>query len=335
MDLYSILEIKPTASEIEIKKAYFRLAKIYHPDKNKSPDACEKFQKIQSAYEILSNDKTRHEYQQMNSEEKMGFVEILEKIIGEKINLDEIKRFGISLDKSDFEYIKDNLSNFFRSINVGELLQLFKKGVVPKKDFVNITNNSDSDVNIYDETFAEYYYQLPISVQKVNKLDIKIDLQIKLSDIAENNKRKIKIKRKINDQDETSTFVFNLTNPYIVFPGLGDGTNGDYGNLIIKLNLPNNLYWDDKIILIEQSMSLYEMIYGLDLNMDFGDNKTITIQNWVPSRDGFLIDINLNTKIESNIKIPTHNLAIKLYLNYENTNEKEQILKQYFHTLET
>ena len=334
MDLYEILEIKPNASEIEIKKAYLRLVKVYHPDKNQSHDTSEKFQRIQSAYEILINDKTRQEYQRMNSEEKTSFVEILEKIIRENINIDELKKYGINLDKPDFDYIKKNFLSFFRAINAGEVLQLFRKGVVPKKDFVNITNCSDSDVDIFDETFAEYYYQLPISMQKVNKLDIRIDLQIKLGDIAANNKRKIKIKRKINDQTETSVFVFNLINPYVVFIGAGDSIDGDYGNLIIKLNLPNNLYWDDKIILIEQQMTLYEMIYGLDIYLDMGENKNISIQNWVPSRDGFLIEINNTIKnVESNIKISTHNLAIKLYLNYEDTNEKEQLLKLYFHNI--
>ena len=335
MDLYEILELKPNASELEIKKAYFRLAKVYHPDRNKSKDAIEKFQRIQSAYEILINDNTRQEYQRMNTNEKMSFVEILEKIIGEKINLDELKKYGINLDKPDFEYIKNNFLTFFRAINVGELLQLFKKGIIPKKDFVNIINCSESDVDIFDETFAEYYYQLPISIQKVNKLDIRIDLQIKLGDIAANNKRKIKIKRKLNEESESSTFVFNLVSPYVVFIGAGDSQDGESGNLIIKLNLPNNLYWNDKIILIEQPMTLYEMIYGLDIYLDLGENKNISIQNWVPSRDGFLIEINNNIKnVESNIKISSHNLAVKLYLNYEDSSEKEQILKKYFHNSE-
>jgi len=53
MDLYEILEIKSNASEVEIKKAYFKLAKIYHPDKNNASDASEKFHKIQTAYEIF------------------------------------------------------------------------------------------------------------------------------------------------------------------------------------------------------------------------------------------------------------------------------------------
>ena len=66
MELYNILEINTNASYNEIRKSYHRLIKIYHPDKNKSSDASEKFQKIQSAYEILINEHTRTEYQQMN-----------------------------------------------------------------------------------------------------------------------------------------------------------------------------------------------------------------------------------------------------------------------------
>ena len=89
MDLYKILEIKPTASEIEIKKAYLRLVKQYHPDKNNSPNATDHFQKIQSAYEILINSTTRQEYQKMNPTEQFSFVEILEKIIKENININE------------------------------------------------------------------------------------------------------------------------------------------------------------------------------------------------------------------------------------------------------
>ena len=166
---------------------------------------------------------------------------------------------------------------------------------------------------------------------------IKIDLNIKLGDIANNNKRKIKIKRNMEDEQITSTFVFNLSKPYIVFVGAGDMDNGDYGNLIIKLNLPNNLVWDENLILIEQSMSLYELIYGLDIHLDLGENKIINIQNWVPSRDGYLINItnattnaNINANINTNVKLLEHNLGIKLFLDYEDSTEKENILKQFF-----
>ena len=320
MDLYNILEIEPTSSEIEIKKAYYRLAKIYHPDKNKDNNANERFQKIQSAYEILSNDKTRQEYQKMNFKEKLSFVEILEKIISNKLNISELKKYGINLEKADFDYIQKNIINFFNKLNVNELLELFKKGVVPRKEFNNIINCSESDTDLYDEIMAEYFFSLPFSFQKINKNDIKIELNINIIDIVNNNKRKIKIKRKIDGNENTSTFIFNLSKPYILFIGGGDMNNGNYGNLLIKLNLPNNLYWDQNIILIEKSMSLYDMIYGLDINMNLGNDKEFKIEKWVPSRDGYIVEI-------PNI---TYKLAIKLVLDYESTDEKEKILKEYF-----
>ena len=330
MELYQILDLKPNASEVEIKKAYLKLVKQYHPDRNKSVGAAEHFQQIQSAYEILINQKSRQEYQKMNQTDRYSFVEILEKIINENINLSELKKYGINLEKTDFDYLQKNFTNFFRALNVAELLAFFSKGIVPRKDFNNIINCSESDMDIYDTSSAEYLYHLPMYLQKVNKLDIKIDLNIKLGDIANNNKRKIKIKRNMEDEQITSTFIFNLSKPYIVFVGAGDMDDGEYGNLIIKLNLPNNLIWDENLILIEQSMSLYELIYGLDIHLDLGENKIINIQNWVPSRDGYLIDITNGTNINTNITLAEHNLGIKLFLDYDDTPEKENLLKQYF-----
>ena len=75
-------------------------------------------------------------------------------------------------------------------------------------------------------------------------------------------------------------------------------------------------------------MTLYELIYGLDIKLDIGENKNINIQNWVPSRDGYFIDIS-NYNIITQFRTDK-TLGIKLFLDYENTNEKEQLLKEYF-----
>ena len=61
-DLYAILGIEKNASEDEIKKAYRKLAKKYHPDVNKTKEAEEKYKQINDAYSILSDPKKRQNY---------------------------------------------------------------------------------------------------------------------------------------------------------------------------------------------------------------------------------------------------------------------------------
>ncbi|EGK7561597.1 DnaJ domain-containing protein [Campylobacter coli] len=62
--LYETLEVSKNASADEIKKAYRRLARQYHPDINKEKGAEEKFKEINAAYEILSDEKKRAQYDQ-------------------------------------------------------------------------------------------------------------------------------------------------------------------------------------------------------------------------------------------------------------------------------
>jgi molecular chaperone DnaJ len=61
-DYYEVLGVSRDASKEEIKKAYRRLALKYHPDRNKSPDAEEKFKEISEAYGVLSDDTKRSQY---------------------------------------------------------------------------------------------------------------------------------------------------------------------------------------------------------------------------------------------------------------------------------
>ena len=63
-DYYEVLGLSKGASEDEIKKAYRKLSKKYHPDINKEPDAEEKFKEVSEAYEILSDPQKRAAYDQ-------------------------------------------------------------------------------------------------------------------------------------------------------------------------------------------------------------------------------------------------------------------------------
>lgn len=66
-DYYEILGVPKDASDRQIKKAFHKLAMRFHPDKNKSPDAEAKFREIAEAYETLSDDNRRKEYDQTRS----------------------------------------------------------------------------------------------------------------------------------------------------------------------------------------------------------------------------------------------------------------------------
>jgi molecular chaperone DnaJ len=61
-DYYEVLGVKKDASAEEIKKAYRRLARQYHPDVNKAPDAEAKFKEAKEAYDVLSDDQKRAAY---------------------------------------------------------------------------------------------------------------------------------------------------------------------------------------------------------------------------------------------------------------------------------
>src|ERR1700759_3401043 len=67
-DYYKALGVPKTAAAAEIKKAYRELARKYHPDANKgSTDAEEKFKDITEAYNVLSDEKQRKEYDDARS----------------------------------------------------------------------------------------------------------------------------------------------------------------------------------------------------------------------------------------------------------------------------
>ena len=318
MDLYNILEINNNASEIEIKKAYNKLVLKYHPDKNKDKNTREKFEQIQTAYQILSNSKTRIEYQKLNNKEKDNFITLLKNILNNNINLEDISKY--KFNKIDWEYLEKNINNLLNALNFEELFNFYNKGIFPKKNINNnIITTSEIDTDVIDDINSESYFILPIYYQKFNNLDIKLNINIKLDDLIKKNKKEITIKRNINNKIINNTFIINLDKPYIVFLNYGDVHNNLYGNLIIKLILPTNFYWDENNIIIEKEISLYEMIYGVDISylLDMKFDK------WIPARDGFIIDNN-------KIKLNNFNLNIKLILNYHHSTQKEKILSKYF-----
>jgi molecular chaperone DnaJ len=61
-DYYDVLGVERSADAADLKRAYRKLAMEYHPDRNQSTDAAEKFKEINQAYEVLSDDQKRAAY---------------------------------------------------------------------------------------------------------------------------------------------------------------------------------------------------------------------------------------------------------------------------------
>lgn len=71
-DYYKILGVERDATEAKIKSAYRKLARQYHPDVNKSPDAVSKFKDINEAYEVLSDKEKKSRYDSLGANWQQG-----------------------------------------------------------------------------------------------------------------------------------------------------------------------------------------------------------------------------------------------------------------------
>jgi curved DNA-binding protein CbpA len=97
---YAILEVSEDANFQEIKKSYRKLAKKYHPDRNKSDNAEETIKKINEAFETLSDRKKRKQYDL----ESLNIFDLEELNNGEKENLSDQKQENLqNFAKSEFK----------------------------------------------------------------------------------------------------------------------------------------------------------------------------------------------------------------------------------------
>jgi len=129
------------------------------------------------------------------------------------------------------------------------------------------------------------------------------------------------------DEFVNTEFKYEIKSQWVVFNGGGDlSEDGEYyGNLIIKLNLPNNYDWQDNLIIYQKKINLYEFVYGLEINDSFGTDR-FNIINWNPIREGNIISI----LTKDNKKSKSWEVLIKLIVDIEYSESNKQILNDNF-----
>jgi len=152
--LYEILGVSENATQSEIKKAYRKLARKYHPDVNKSPDAEEKFKEINGAYEILSDEKKRQQYDQFGDQMfgNQNFQDYSRTHQGD-INLDEIFKqfFGEGFGGGHSHFSHSGFGGFYqdRNLDVEQNIYIpFRVSLIGGKERIHLRDGSSVEINI-------------------------------------------------------------------------------------------------------------------------------------------------------------------------------------------
>lgn len=256
MDPYQVLNIDKSASTHEIKKAYRKLAVIYHPDKKTGNE--EHYKKIAIAYELLSNEKKRKEYDSMNSVSQIRLYDILQNIVpSEYINLTKSiidffysEDFREDIDNCDIESIKWKIVRKISSINIIDIIKIFN----PE------TENNKSDV--------------------IN-VDINCTIGVTLKEIFNKNFKKICVKRIRGGEVDIGTFIIPILCDVYVLEGEGDIVKDNIGDLIIDINEEKHDYFNkiaDHDLIYYKEITYYDYIYGCAFKFKYLDDSTINIK---------------------------------------------------------
>jgi curved DNA-binding protein len=245
-DFYQILGVPRGASETDIKKAYRRLAKMYHPDVTKGDkESEEKFKGISEAYNVLSDPEQRKKYDMFSG---AGF------------------RPGEGGGRWEYTAGPGAAGFDFGNVDLGDLFsELFEMGGVRRGAYRQAwgKNAGPEEPVIGRDTYA--------------------DLEISFDEAFEGTERKISIRR--GDKTERLTVkipagVNNGSKVRVVGkgqPGFGGGTDGD---LYLRIHMtPHPDFWrEDADVYTEVPITIYDAVLGGQVDVPtLGGHAKMTI----------------------------------------------------------
>ena len=170
MTLYTILEVDQKATQIEIKKAYHKLARKYHPDRNKDDDASDKFKEVKNAYEVLSDPSRRELYDLTGGKDTNDFFQNIFENINKMSNTqpEDFNFFGYDiLNDIDVDAMFENINDLLKKYNSNgqEAPSFFNTSPLKSKSestFININAK-------LEDIFTSQVKEVPISINNITQ----------------------------------------------------------------------------------------------------------------------------------------------------------------------
>jgi len=240
-DYYQILGVPRGSSEAEIKKAYRRLAKQYHPDVNKGDkEAEEKFKEISEAYNVLSDSKQRKQYDMFGQAGFGGYGAGAGP--GPEGYRWEFRQGGPGAEGFDFGNLGDLFSELFEmgGVRRGAYRQSWGKGASTEAPVAGRDTYADVEVG-FDE--AVNGTQRKVSVKrgdKVERLTVKVPAGV-------DNGSKVRVAGKGQ-------------------PGFGGAKDGD---LYLRIHVsPHPEFWrEDADIYTEVPITIFDAVLGAEVEV--------------------------------------------------------------------
>lgn len=284
-DYYQILGIKKGANEDEIKKAYRKMALKYHPDKNKSPNAEEKFKEIAEAYEILSDPQKREVFDKYGEEGLKGMP---------GATGPEGGNFTYTFHGNPHETFR----MFFGDENPFGNFFSFGGGPTAGTKIFEFGGGHGNEMDIDDDPFASFVGMgsggFPDRSGAYKRQDPAViyDLQVSLEEILKGVTKKMKITRKVLNPDGRTTRSEDKVLSVDVRPGWKAGTKVTFPRESDQSanNIPADVVFvikdrphpvfkrDGSDIKYKAKIGLREALVGTTLNIPVLDGKMVTLK---------------------------------------------------------
>jgi DnaJ-class molecular chaperone len=303
-NFYKILNVDENATQDEIKKAYRKLSLLNHPDKNKNPDAVEKFKNINAAYQVIGDVEERKKY---DNQRKRGN-----------------NTFFNSGDNMEHVDINDIFNNFFGNNMPPHMASMFG-GNMGTHSFAG----GGPNIRIFQNG-------RPVNINTLNKpVPIIKNLKITLEQSYNGDNVPLEVQRWVFEDNvrkmETETLYIPLkkgidNNEMIVLENKGNIMNNIKGDIKIMITLNNNTEFkrEGLNLILEKSITLKEALCGSNFVIKHISGKQLKFNN----EPGIVIKDNLVKKIDKFGMFRDNNIGslfIKFKIQYPDRLTKEQV----------